>query len=103
RLYVSQLTPSTHVPSPADAPPRAVPSQLRLGPVGPIVPPGGFAAFAASQDADPTTSATAIAGTSKDRRNDFMVMTSPRDFGRPVRSPKPPARNLGLRAGRLGG
>jgi hypothetical protein len=44
RAYKSQLTPSAHVDSLADAPPVGGPLQLFVGPAGPIVPDAGVAA-----------------------------------------------------------
>jgi hypothetical protein len=49
RVKVSQLTPSTHVPSPSDTPPGAVPTQETEAPrVGPNVAEAGSAACVAN-------------------------------------------------------
>src|SRR5205085_11337375 len=79
RVYVSQLTPSTHDDSSAEAPPTAVPSHATPGPVGPTVPAGGLAA-SAPRWADATKNAHASAKTNKLERRASAFTANPPCF-----------------------
>src|SRR5437867_1429642 len=78
RTNVSQLTPSTHVPSLADAAAAAVkPSHVTDGPVGPSVPLDGVAARALFDCADVSANVAASARTSTKTKRPYDLMTSP--------------------------
>src|SRR6266496_6563569 len=78
RTNVSQLTPSTHVPSLADAAAAAMkPSHVTDGPMGPSVPLDGVAARALFCCADVSANVAASARTSTKTKRLYDLMRSP--------------------------